>query len=106
MLQGAREPEGRALGVATNHPALARMDDLAAERTHAVDRSSEVRDRQIWEREAVAGTRTALVQPNNDPLVLRLPTTPFLGPATIQCRLKQLLPKASRPFRLVSGKLD
>jgi hypothetical protein len=86
-LRGAGEPEGRALGVTADHPVLARVDDLAAERTHPLDRGSEVGDREIRERKAVAGTGTALVQPENDPLVLSLPATPFLGPATIQRRL-------------------
>jgi hypothetical protein len=86
-LRGAGEAEGRALGVATDHPAIARVDDLAAERSHPLDRGSEVGYGEIREREAVAGTGAALVQPENDPLVPGLPATPFLGPTTIQRRL-------------------
>src|SRR5687767_5213106 len=87
LLRGAGEPEGRALAVAADDPALAGVDDPAAERTDPLDRSSKVCDREIRKREAVAGTRAALVQPDNDPFVLGLPTTPVLGPATIERRL-------------------
>src|SRR5439155_6303795 len=102
-LWGAGEPEGRALGVAADHPALARVDDLAAECAHPFDGGSEVGDRDVGEREAVAGAWAALVQPEHNPLVLGLPAAPLLGSAALQRRLQQLLPEASRAFRLVGG---
>src|SRR5437762_13145326 len=86
-LWGAGEPEGRGLGVAADHPALARVDDLAAERAHSLDRGGEVGDREIGEREAVTGARAALVQPKHDPLAVGLPAVPFLRSAAIQRRL-------------------
>ena len=82
------------------------MDDLAAERAHALDCCSEIHYREIREREAVAGAGTALVQPKHDPVVLGLPAAPFLRSAALQRHLEQLFPEASRPFGLVGGKLD
>ena len=72
----------------------------------AATRGSKVGDREVGEREAVAGAWAALVQPEHDPLVLGLPAVPLLGSAALQRRLQQLLPEASRAFRLVDGKLD
>jgi transposase InsO family protein len=80
---GAVEPKGRALGVAADHPALAWVDDLAAERAHSLDGGSEVGDREVGEREAVAGARAAFVQPEHNPLVLGLPAAPLLGSAAL-----------------------
>src|SRR5439155_21290402 len=97
----------RALAVAADHPALARVDDLAAERAHPPDYGIEVCDRKIGKREPVARPGPALMQTEHDSVVLGLPaTTPLLGAPALQAELQQLLPKASRPLRFVSGKLD
>src|SRR5438552_1068590 len=78
---GSRRAERRALAVAADHPALARVNDLAAQRAHPLDRGAEVGDREIREREAIAGAGATLVQPEHDPLVLGPPTPapPQLG---------------------------
>ena len=49
LLTGAGEPEWGALGVSADRPALAGVDDLAAERQHPVGCGSEVADREIRE---------------------------------------------------------
>src|SRR5437867_3593803 len=82
------------------------MDHLAAKRGHPLNGGSEVGDQEVGERETVTKTRAALVQPERNPLVLSLPAAPLLGSAALQRRLQQLLPEASRAFRLVGGKLD
>lgn len=104
--RGAGEPEGRSLGVAADHPALAGVDDLPAERLHPLDCGWEVGDREIGEREAVAWAGAALVQPEHDPFVLALPPAALLRFPVGERRLEQALPEPSRAFGLVGGKLD
>ena len=103
---GSREGEGCALGIAADHPPVARMDDLAAESIHPRYGGSEVGDRKVRERKAVARARAALVQPDHDPLVLGLPAAPILWLTILQSCLQQLLPEVSCPLGIVGGKLD
>lgn len=104
--RAASKPERCSLGVAADHPALAGVNDLAAERLHALDRGGEVGDREIREREAVAWAGAALVQPEHDPCILALPAAALLWSPVGERRPEQALPELSRPFRLVGGKLD
>src|SRR5438128_12519002 len=105
-LRAAGEREGGAFGVAADHPALARVDDLAAERTHPFGGGSEVGDGEVGKREAVARPAATLVQPDHDALVLGLPAAPILWPTALQRRLEQPLPEPAGAFSLVGGKLD
>ncbi len=86
LLTGAGEPEWGALGVSADRPALAGVDDLAAERQHPIGCGSEVADREIREREAVARARAAFVHPERDPLVFGLPAVSVLRLAALQRR--------------------
>ena len=82
------------------------MDDFAAERTHPFDGCGEVCDGEVGKREAVIRPAAALVQTDDDPLVLGLPAAPILRPTALQRRLEEPLPEPASAFRLVGGKLD
>src|SRR3954452_25600173 len=103
--RGTSERETRPLGVAADHPALARVDDLAAERLHPLDCGDEVCNREVGEREAIARAGAALVQPDQDSVVLDLPAVPLTGSTFGERRVEQPLPKPASAFRLVGGKL-
>ena len=56
-----RETERAALRIAADRPAIARMHDGAAELGDALQRGGHVRDREVGQRERVAGTTSARV---------------------------------------------
>lgn len=92
------EAERRAFGVTTDHPTLARMDDLTAEFSHTRDGGREVCDWEVGQREAVTWPAAALVEPEQDSLMLDLPAAALLAIAAVERCLKQSLPEALRPF--------
>jgi hypothetical protein len=106
VVDGPGERERRSLRVAADHPALARVDDLAAERLYVLDRGGEVCNGEVREREAIARAGAALVQANHDAIVLGLPAVPFFGSTFGECRFEQPLPEPASAFRFVGGKLD
>src|SRR5262249_9747155 len=95
-----------ALGVTTDRPTLAGMDDFAAELAYTSDGGREICDRKIGQREAVPWPAAALVETKHDPLMLGLPATPLLGLAAVERFLQQPSPEALRPFAVVCGELD
>src|SRR5262245_19971268 len=82
------------------------MDHLAAERAHLLERCREVRHGEIGKREAVSWAWGALVYPDGSAGVHALPTLTLVRAPRCERRFQQLLPEASRPFRLICRKLD
>ena len=70
------------------------------------DGGAKVGDRDVGEREAVAGPRAALVHPDSDAGVLPLPAAALAGNARLERRAEQPLPEAARPLWLVGRELD
>jgi hypothetical protein len=85
---------------------LARMDYLAVEGAHLLERCREVGHSEIGKREAISWARAALVDADCHPRVHRLPTLTLVRAPRLERRPKQLLPEASRPIRIVGRKLD
>jgi hypothetical protein len=85
---------------------LARMDYLAVEGAHLLERCREVGHGEIGKREAISWARAALVHADRHPRVHRLPTLTLVRAPRLERRPKQLLPEASRPIGIVGRKLD
>src|SRR3954447_4867290 len=100
------EPERRPLRVAADRPALARVNDLASEGAHLLERGVEVRYLEIGKRPAVARTAAALVHTDCHAFVLGLPTSALVRPPRTERCLEQGLPEPPRPRRVVGRQLD
>src|SRR5262245_59038211 len=83
-----------------------RMDYLAAEGAHLLERCREVRNGEIREREAVSRARAALVDADRDSRVHGLPTPAVVRASRLERHPKQPLPEASSPLRHIGRKLD
>src|SRR3954447_6216828 len=100
------ERERAALRVAADGPALAGVDDRAAELLDAGDRGRQVLDGQVGQRDAVARAGAALVEPRGGAAPLRLPAAALVGPAPAEVAPEQAGPEPPGPLGVVGGGLD
>src|SRR3954452_16853205 len=79
-----RQPERASFGVLADGKAVAGVDHLAAELPHLVERSRQVIDLEIGEREGVARTSAPGVDADRGSAAARLPAHPFALRAGLQ----------------------
>jgi hypothetical protein len=82
------------------------MDDLAAERTDALECGLHVRDGEVGERDPIARTGPSLVEAECCVSAVGLPAF-ALTPVTIpEVNLQEFAPEASGSFGIISRELD
>ncbi len=81
------------------------MDDLATGRTHPVESSLQVIDREVHKAETVARASTSLVDPKRCGIPMRLPPLTLRFLAGLKLHREHTGPKRPRPLRIVRGKL-
>src|SRR5512132_3332445 len=70
------EAERVALRVLADRPPRAGVDDRPSERAHLIERGGEIRNREVGQRERVAGPATACVEPDRGTAGPGLPAVP------------------------------
>src|SRR6266700_2327241 len=100
------EAEWRPFGIAANCPALPGVHDLSAQFDDQPEFGLQVGDRQVGQREAVARTAAALVEPDGRAGVLSLQTLALLRLALGQRDPEEPLPEAAGAVEVVRGELD
>jgi hypothetical protein len=94
------------LGVAADRPHLARMHDRSTLGAHALERGGEIVDREVRERERIAGPAPAGVHTNRGRTRVRLPALALSVAARLQLEAQHARPEAPSALRVIGGKLD
>src|SRR6201999_2323061 len=97
------EGEGGALGVAADRPALAGVDDRAAEVLDLTQGAGHVGDREVGERGGVAGAAAALVDADPDAARVGDPAGALPRPALGEVDFEQAPPEAQGALGVVGG---
>src|SRR3954449_78160 len=100
------QPEWASLGVLADRPCLPRVDDAPAERLDPLERVGDIADREIGQRERIAGAGPAGVDADRGRSRVRLPTPPFAVLPSFQLKAQEPHPEPPRALRIVCGKLD
>ncbi|MEX2101106.1 MAG: hypothetical protein WEA54_01095, partial [Actinomycetota bacterium] len=98
-------PERASLCVSTHAPPLSRVDDLTAELADALQRRVHVQNREIWERDPVAGPRPPLVEAERGASPVSLPAFTFTPGAVLELHVQELTPEPASPGRVVGREL-
>ena len=100
------QTEWRSFGVAADRPALPRMHNLSAQFDDLLECGLQVGDRQVGQREAVAGAAAALVEPDGRTGVLCLQALALLRPPLGERDVEEALPEAAGAVEVVRRELD
>jgi hypothetical protein len=100
------EPERCPFRVAADRPVLPRVHDLPAEFDDLPKRGLQIGDRQVRQREAVAGTTATLVEPDDRASVLCLQALALFRLALGKRDAEQVLPEAAGAVEVVRRELD
>jgi hypothetical protein len=84
----------------------ARVDDAPAERLDPLKCVGDIADREVGQRERIAGTAPASVYTDGGRSRVRLPTLSFAVLASFQLKAEELHPEAPGALGIVCGKLD
>ncbi len=82
------------------------MDDLAAERTDALERGVHVRDGEVGERHPIAGTGPSLVEAECGVSAVGLPAFALTLVTIPEFNLQEFAPEATGSFGIISRELD
>src|SRR5207244_3148096 len=100
------QSERRALGVAADRPALPGVHDLSAQFDDLPECGLQVGDRQVGQRETVAGAAAALVESDGRAGVLSLQAHALFRLALGERDAEEPLPEAAGAVEVVRGELD
>ena len=100
------QAEWRALGIATDRPALSRVHDLSPQFDNLQQCSLQVADRQVGQREAVARAAAPLVQSDGRARELCLQALALFGLALGERDAEHPLLEAAAPVEVVRGELN
>jgi hypothetical protein len=111
--QGVRRAAGvlcqrkrASLGVAADRPHLARMHHRSAVGAHALERSDQIINRKIRQRERIAGPPPADVHTNRGRTRVRLPALALSVAARLQLEAQHTRPEPPSALGVVRWKLD
>jgi hypothetical protein len=82
------------------------VDDLAPERTDALERGVHVRDREVGERNPIAGARPSLVEAQCGVSAVGLPAFALTLATIPEFDLQELAPESTGAFGIISRELD
>jgi hypothetical protein len=82
------------------------MDDRTAKLADALERRGQVGHSEIGQGGGITRTRSPLVNPEAEAVVINLPTGAGFGPPRREFGIEHPSPEASSTIRIVGGKLD
>src|SRR5947209_11353508 len=100
------QPERAPLGIPTDRPPRPGMDNAPAQRLDLAERRVHVSDREVGQRDRVAGTGAALVDAYRGVPGVCLPAAAFGLAAVGQLDAEEIRPEPSRAAWIVGGGLD
>ena len=100
------QAERAALGVTADAPLLARVDDLAPERTDPLERGVHVRDGEVGKRHPIAGPRPSLVEAERGVAAVGLPAFALTLATILEFDLQESAPEPTGSFGVIGRELD